>query len=230
MRRPKRTSWKLEGNLTEQALTILRRIYKSWAMCIVEIIEYSSEKKHIKCRVKVPGGDYCYTKIRPAHVTCIQQGHVLAQVSIPFFYFLVRDGAIKIFEKEKDLEMMENFIRKLGFLAKWELKKIKKLSPEDVKKFLNKRAAEILIDLYLLADELQIVKFGRKVLTSEEFIIEMRWVGRYTGPTGLPGSVFRVRGEFTRVNKEKKISKTRECLIAKIRNTVFTKIFHPSKA
>ncbi len=194
-------------------------------MCILEILEYSAEKKFIKCRVRVPSRDYCYTRYRPPYVTCIQHDHVLAQISVTFFYFLVRDGAIEIFNEEKDLKRVEDFIKKLGLFAKWELKKIKKLPPEDVKRFLNKRAAEILIDLYLFSVEQQVIKFPRKVLASEEFIIEARWIGRYTGPTGLPGSIFKIKGEFTREDKKKRISKTRECLIAKVHNTVYTKIF-----
>lgn len=230
MRRPKRTSWKLKGNLTEQALIILRRIYKSWASCLLEIVEYSSEKKYIKCRVRVPGGDYRYTKVKPLYVTCIQHEHVLAQLSIIFFYFLVRDGAIEIFEEEKDLQRVENFIKKLGFLARWELRKIKKLPLKEQKSFLNKRAAEILVDLYLFSDEKQIIEFTRKVLASEEFIIEVRWIRRYVGPTKLPGSVFKIRGEYTREDKVKKISKTREFLQAKIYNTVYARIFDKPKA
>ena len=192
-------------------------------MCILEILDYSAENKSIKCRVRVPRRDYCYTKYPVPYITCIQQQHVLAQVSISFFYFLVRDGAIKIFENEKDLRKVEDFIKKLGFFAKRELKRV---GSEERVRFLNKRAAEILIDLYFFSDEKQVIEFKRKVLAEEEFIIEVRWVGRYIGPTKLPGSIFKVRGEYTREDKEKKISKTRECLRVKIYNTVYTKVFN----
>ena len=87
MRKPKRTSWKLPEDLTQQSLFILRKIYKAWSMCILEILDYSAENKSIKCRVRVPRRDYCYTKYPVPYITCIQQQHVLAQVSISFFYF-----------------------------------------------------------------------------------------------------------------------------------------------
>jgi len=227
MRKPKTTSWKLPENQTEQVLIILRKIYKGWTMCIREVLEYNQEKGIIKCRVRVPKGDYRYTKEPVPYITCIQQQHVLAQISIPFFYFLVRDGLIEIFETEEELKKVEFFIQKLGFFARRELKKIKS---EDRRRFLNKRAAEILIDLYLFSDEQQVIKFERKVSSSEEYIVEARFIRRYIGITKLPGLILKMVGEYTREDKEKRIHKTRECLRAKVCHTVYTKIFTNAKA
>lgn len=227
MRKPKRTSWKLPADLTKQVLFILRKIYKGWTMCVREVLEYDQERKIIKCRVRVPKGDYCYTRKPVLYVTCIQQQHVIAQMSIPFFYFLVRDGLIEIFETEEDLKRVEAFIQKLGFFARRELKKIK---PEDKRRFLNKRAAEILIDLHLFSDEQQVIKFERKVLASEEYIVEAEFIRRYVGITKLPGLILKMVGSYTRIDEEKKIKKIRECLRAKVCHTVFAKIFPPTKA
>ena len=75
-------------NPTERALVLLRGIYKKWAICLVEIVEYScdQEQKLIRARMKAPQ-DYSYTKKKADHITGVQYYLALSQLVYVFIDF-----------------------------------------------------------------------------------------------------------------------------------------------
>lgn len=87
-----RISWRyLRGDKnTRHAFRLLLMIYKPWAVCLKEIIEYS-QTGVLKARMRAPE-DYSYTWFRPECVTGIHYDLALSELAYVFIYLLIRDG------------------------------------------------------------------------------------------------------------------------------------------
>lgn len=96
---------------TRKALWLLLKIYKSWAICLVKILDYSKEERRIMAVMHAPS-DYSYTRKRVECVTGIQYELALSELAYVFVHFLIDDGLATLISAE-EYGILQNVARRL---------------------------------------------------------------------------------------------------------------------
>ena len=96
---------------TRKALWLLLKIYKSWAICLVRILDYSKEEKKITAIMHAPR-DYSYTRQRVECVTGIQYELALSELAYIFIHFLIDDGVATLISAD-EYQVLQDLARRL---------------------------------------------------------------------------------------------------------------------
>ncbi len=164
---------------TERALVLLRGIYKKWAICLDEIIEYVPDQqiKLIRARMRAPN-DYSYTRKKPNHITGVQYYLALSQLVYVFMDFLIDDGKVEILTVEEMKKIISD--KSLPWYFRWRLNK----KGDHFKR--QEYLFEALMKEYKLVFLHSDISFKKRLKSDESFEVEMKLKSSRRTKVGIP--------------------------------------------
>ncbi len=177
----------MKENLTERGLVLLRGIYKKWAICLVEIVEYSDqEPRLIKARMRAPH-NYSYTKKKTDHITGVQYYLALSQLVYVFIDFLINDGKVELLTEAEMEKLMSD--KSIPWYFRWRLRMKKSHFTKQEYLF------EELMRQYKLVFLRNNISFKKRLKNTDIFEIEMKIKSARRAGSGVPLICIQVGGD-----------------------------------
>lgn len=86
--------------ITVIATKLLRRVYKRWAVGLVEVIEYDPGNQRIHARMKAPN-DYSYLRHKPTSITGVHYMVDISELVYVFIWLLINDQVVKFMNENE---------------------------------------------------------------------------------------------------------------------------------
>jgi hypothetical protein len=175
-------------NPTEKALVLLKDIFKKWAICLVEVVEYSAEKKTMKAKMKASSAiNNCYRK-RPEEITGLNYILAISQLVYVFIDFLINEGSVELLTEQEMTNLIDG--KKLPWYLRRYLKK--KKNHADRQEYLF----EILMGKYKLKFRHVEIDFKKIVKITDFFEVEMSLASSRRTKIGVPLVITKLSGPY----------------------------------